>query len=148
MRSDSSSFPCSRAGGREIQWAAASAGSASSRGGGGGGRELQEGRRRPRVRALPPWPASCGGEGLAAGGGGAGGEEQAEECRALLAPAQWRSGGVRETGRGCGKRDASWAFKWAFSHSSHFMSTDLLFFFFCFNYLCMYSAKKKYLYMH
>ena len=80
------------------------------------------------MRALPPWPASRGGEGLAAGGGGASGEEQAKECRALLAPAQWRSGGVRETGRGCGKRDASWAFKWAFSHSSHFMSTDILFF--------------------
>ena len=111
MRSDSSSFPCSRAGGREIQWAAASAGSASSRRGGG------EERRWPRVRALPPWPASRGGEGLAAGGGGAGGEEQAEECRALLAPAQWRSGGVRETGRGCGKRDASWAFSPFFSFS-------------------------------
>jgi hypothetical protein len=55
VRSDSSSFPCSRAGGREIQWAAASAGSASSRGGGGGGRELQEGRRRPRV-AERGWP--------------------------------------------------------------------------------------------
>jgi len=51
VRSDSSSFPCSRAGGREIQWAAASAGSASSRGGGGGGRELQEGRRRGAAAA-------------------------------------------------------------------------------------------------
>jgi len=107
--------------GRRRRRPRAPGGAAARRGGG-------EERRRPRVRALPPWPASRGGEGLAAGGGGASGEEQAKECRALLAPAQWRSGGVRETGRGCGKRDASWAFKWAFSHSSHFMSTDILFF--------------------